>query len=64
VDLRGSTLNLEKQAKAAAAVPYTVDQGFLLRAARSRRTNFRISAKLAAIEAIVRVFPSRSWINY
>jgi hypothetical protein len=28
VDLRGSILNLEKQAKAAAAVPYTVDQGF------------------------------------
>jgi hypothetical protein len=28
VDLRGSILKLEKQAKAAAAVPYTVDQGF------------------------------------
>jgi hypothetical protein len=27
VDLRGSILKLEKQAKAAAAVPYTVDQG-------------------------------------
>jgi hypothetical protein len=37
---------------------------FFLHASLDGCRNFGISAKLAAIEAIGRVFPSSPWINY
>jgi hypothetical protein len=57
-------LALEKRAKAAAVAPNTLIKHFLPRASFDGCRDFGIGAKLAAIKAISRVFPSSVGINY
>jgi hypothetical protein len=55
---------MNKRQKAPQAIQILSIMNFLLHASLERCRNFGISAKLAAIEAIVRAFPSSPWINH
>jgi hypothetical protein len=64
VNLLGSILSLEKRQKPLQPLQILSIKDFLLPASLDGVGIFRIGAKLAAIEAIGRVFPSRPRINY